>query len=828
MARSRSGLGRRTFLKSAVVTTLGAGLAWRFGGDLVLGQIPWEEHEDSLMLTDEAEGESPRLLGRGAMAGERESFAPVLAFNKAGVLWCACVGRRDGTNAEQVYAAPFADGKFGAEIQVSMSPTSRVHEPAITRWRDGVALVWAEQHRGRDWRLVLRTIDGGGALGEPVVLAEGGLHWRPAMASDAAGNVWVVWESAEKSGAPSRIKARVVFDTIDEGGKLGEVFAISESDAGDARRPAIAAAPDAGVWMAWDQLDHPGSINVYLARVESPANGSSMIRNLTPNSPAADVAPSLTIDHEGNPCVAWHSNRKGLLLVDWDIPRWFMLARFRDDNVEAPTNPPRDLHLDKTGQDQSVEFPRLFAAPGGGLLVTGRPSHNFCLQTYGAPGWSRRYRVPVDGWGGRGKRLEGVFDQAGDFWVIRRDLNAVVLHRIVGLGVVITPEFVVDPAAALRSPNDASIRIPNVVSNITRRPNAWEPLTEVEAVTEPLNFYYGDLHGHTWMSDGMGDVDEYFMIRRDYYEDDFAALTDHDTFVGKSLTASEFEFQKEIAQRFNADGKFATLFGQEYTTGRPPAGVGHKCVYATNIDVPLFDHALADYNSAKKLNAAARQWGCLVIPHHTGWTGTDWADADDDLQPLVEIVSNHGRFEFMGNRPIPHRGGMRGHFVQDALAMGRRIGIIGGSDNHGLIWHHKMARQRDSYRTGLACVLAPNLSRASVFEALRRRRCFGTTGIKPRLDFRVNGHVMGAEMAAPADGKVRIAAQVTAQHVIKWMTVVKNNAVWYEYGGEGYTSRFTIEDPEVGADGAFYYLRVEFEGEQMAWSSPIWVNSATA
>lgn len=818
MSQRRRGLDRRSFLKSSVVATVGVGLVWRFGGDLALGQIPWEEHEDSVMLTDEGD---PRLVGRGAMAGERESFAPVLAFNSAGVLWCACVGRRDGTDAEQVYAAPFADGKFGAEIQVSASPTARVHEPAITRWRDGVALVWAEQHSGRDWRLVLRAIDGGGALGELVVLAEGGLHWRPALATDAAGNVWVVWESAEKSGAPSRIKARVLFDTIDEGGKLGEVFSFPIPEDGEARRPAIAAALDAGVWMAWDEWLRPGGISITIARVVSPDGSDHRLFGLDDDHPAADVAPAIAVDLEGRPWVAWHSNRKGR--DEWDIPRWVHIACLGESGWLLPEHEPTDKNLEKTGQDQSIEFPRLYAAPGGSMVVTGRPSHNFSVQTFGEQGWSPRFRVPVDGWGGRGKRLEGAFDKAGDFWVIRRDLNAVVLHRIALIGAQGLGKLVEHPESGKFSQADYQPPSGRRVSNIARRPRAWEPLTELEAVAEPLNFYYGDLHGHTWMSDGMGDVDEYFMIRRDYYEDDFAALTDHDTFVGKSLTASEFEFQKEIAERFNADGKYATLFGQEYTTGRPPAGVGHKCVYATDINVPLFDHALADYNSSKKLNDAARQWGCLIIPHHTGWTGTDWADADDALQPLVEIVSNHGRFEYMGNRPIPHRGGLRGHFVQDALAMGRRIGIIGGSDNHGLIWHHKMARQRDSYRTGLACVLAPNLSRAAVFEALRQRRCFGTTGIKPRLDFRVNGHVMGAEIPAPVDGKVRIVANVTAQHVIKWMTVVKNNAVWYEYGGEGYTSKFTITDPELGAGGAFYYLRVEFEGEQMAWSSPIWV-----
>jgi len=69
-----------------------------------------------------------------------------------------------------------------------------------------------------------------------------------------------------------------------------------------------------------------------------------------------------------------------------------------------------------------------------------------------------------------------------------------------------------------------------------------------------------------------------------------------------------------------------------------------------------------------------------------------------------------------------------------------------------------------------------------------------------------------------------IRVEVKAQHDLKWLTLVKNNKDWYQYGGEAFRSRFTIRDEEIEPGESSYYLRVEFEGMEMAWSSPIWVN----
>ncbi|MEQ8819472.1 MAG: CehA/McbA family metallohydrolase [Sumerlaeia bacterium] len=790
-------MNRRHFFKA---TALGMGALWTFGGERALAQIPWEDEKESTPVADDE-----RLaLTRPEEVGEGlRSESPRLALADEGkvlLLWVTA-----DHVAETLWAGEFVDGAFGAGH--TLVRDEGVMHPALAYGEVfGALAVWA-QKAGERWALRGAF---GPDWGEAVEMDEGEaeLNWHPAVAV-AGERAFVAWE--RKVGGAFEIVGR----WIDGQGGLGKITPVSHGEGKDARRPAVAPDGEGGVWVAWDHAERQGGSGVRMRHLAADGGVGEELR--VTHHPAFNHAPALTLGANGDVWVAWHSNRRGE--DRWDIPRWIYVRCLRGGEFLDPAEPMRDKNLDKEGTDQSFEFARLAALPGGGVVITGRPSHNFCVQALGAAGWSPLYRLPQDGWGGRGQFLCAEADGEGGLWVVRRDLGANVLQRLTGLdgfdGVPrLMPSREADGAAA-------------ALANINHAPKRWDALEDLEGIGEPLLGYFGDVHGHTWMSDGVGDVDEYFRTRREYYEDDFCALTDHDTFVRNSILPSEFEYQKELTDHYHVDGRFVTLFGQEYTTGRVPIRIGHKCILSTRKDVPLMDHTNPDYRTTPQVNAALRERGGIWIPHHTGWLGTDWEEAEVDVQPLVEICSNHGRFEYMGNRPIPHRGGMRGGFVQDALAMGLRIGIIGGSDSHGLIWHHHMARRRDCHRTGLAVVLAPELTREAIFDAMKRRRTYGTTGNKPRLDFRIDDHVMGSEFETE-NGEVEILARVTSREDILWMTVVKDNKVWYEYGGGDFDQRFTIGDEIAPGEEHFYYLRVEFEGEHMAWSSPIWVKRTAA
>lgn len=774
---------------------------WHFGGSIALGQLPFEGKEDMPLVDDPDSGMA--LGGRRLLGGDdMRNGAPHLAHDGEGRLWAAWI-REDDAAGEQVHAVAYWGGQWREERQLTDSLGNRAAHPWVAAHKGRGAVVWAQQRDLETWDIMVHGL---GPEDRVLMPAEGGkgICWRPRAVFDRAGTLWIVFERKLPGG-----RFAIMYSRANQDGGFTSELAVSTSPAADCCRPAIATGADGSVWVSWDQADTPGSPDVYIRKISDPK--STPIR--VTQHPAADLASAIAVDDRNRVWVAWHSNRSGKDL--WDIPRWFMLRCYDGGRFHDPVGEPLGKDLTKQGTDQSFEFPQLYAAPGGGVLVTGRPSHNFCLQFYNADGWSRLYRLPEDGWGGRGQYLNAAFDTNGDLWVVRRDIGANVLHRITGV-----------PQAKGRPQTVESTEHRNAAPalvNIRRRVTpTWEPLKELDGIDTPLSHYFGDLHGHTWTSDGMGDVDEYYNIRRHYYEDDFASLTDHDTFVRRPVMPSEFELMKAMTQHLHEDGKFVTFFGQEYTTARYPTKVGHKCLYSLDQEIPLLDHLDADSNTTKKFYAQAKKHGGIVIPHHTGWTGSDWENWDPDLQMLCEIVSVHGAMEHMGNRPIPHRGGLRGHFIQDALARGLKFGLIGGSDCHGLIWHHGMSWKRDAYRGGLACVLAPELTRESLFAAMRARRTYATTGIKPRIDFRVNNRLMGEEITV-SEGKVQIVVDVKAQNDLKWITIIKDNQVWYEYGGEGYLSRVSVADDDVQPGTHWYYARIEFEGPEMAWTSPVWV-----
>jgi len=324
------------------------------------------------------------------------------------------------------------------------------------------------------------------------------------------------------------------------------------------------------------------------------------------------------------------------------------------------------------------------------------------------------------------------------------------------------------------------------------------------------------------MSDGMSSIDEFWTRMRDVCDWDFAALTDHEDFVANQICPAEWEELKYIANRYNKAGEFVSIHGYEWTTARPPAGFGHKNVYFAQESPPLFGKEEEASKTAQGLYERMRPLKALAFPHHIAWTGADWENFDPEIESCYEIVSNHGVFEYLGNKPIKHRGGRVGEFIQDGLAKDFRFGIVGGTDSHGLIWHHKAGYKRDPWKAGSTAVYAKDLSRESVMDALRNRRCYATTGVRILVDFQADEHMMGEEYETSEFPKLKIRVEGSAP--IYYVTLVRNNRDIYFNGGDSTLCKFTYKDDMIEPGVYCYYVRVQQRDDNMAWSSPIWVN----
>jgi hypothetical protein len=135
----------------------------------------------------------------------------------------------------------------------------------------------------------------------------------------------------------------------------------------------------------------------------------------------------------------------------------------------------------------------------------------------------------------------------------------------------------------------------------------------------------------------------------------------------------------------------------------------------------------------------------MLIPHIGGRYADIVGFHDPALEPVVEIYSDWGRFEWL---------------LEDALKQGYKVGVVANSDGHkgrpGA--SHPGASTFGAYG-GLTCVLAESLTREAVFDAMKARRCYAVTAAQRiHVELSVNGLPMGA--GGRADGPVKLVGRV--------------------------------------------------------------------
>ena len=337
------------------------------------------------------------------------------------------------------------------------------------------------------------------------------------------------------------------------------------------------------------------------------------------------------------------------------------------------------------------------------------------------------------------------------------------------------------------------------------------------------HIYFGDIHGQVYESIGTGTTEEYYQWGRDVERLDFCATANH--YGGRyDATPDIWDRVVHTGNRYYQPGEFVTFVSFEWGGSR----VGHRNVYYRGSKGDLFPGFVEESNSLEKLWKLLEGKDALTIPHHPKYCGrTDWKLRNNEMQRLVEICSMWG---------ISESGGI--HSVQYALSRGHRLGFIGGTDTHfGQPGHGSYGVNEGR---GLAAVYAGKLTREAIFDALRDRHCYATTGDRILLSFKVNDVRMGKEVKISSlskdanDRPRRVAVKAEGTALIKKIEVVRNNEVVYTHKKRDLSAEFQWEDNVPLAQIAlsptymgdvpfvFYYCRLTQENGQMAWSSPVW------
>ncbi len=293
--------------------------------------------------------------------------------------------------------------------------------------------------------------------------------------------------------------------------------------------------------------------------------------------------------------------------------------------------------------------------------------------------------------------------------------------------------------------------------------------------------YFGDLHNHCAVGYAKGSLERAFEIAREHL--DFFAFTGHAHWPdmptmpedkhmkwvnGFEVHDRNWDVVQDLTARAYEPGRFVTFLGYEWHSSE----YGDYCAL-----YPGDSGELVFGDTVEELAANVVSCGGILIPHHAayarGWRGIDWEHFPADACPVVETFSEHGCcMTDRGLHPmIRHSNGGRTTegTVERALATGLRFGLVAGTDDH--------FGYPGAYGEGLCAVWAAEATREAIWEALKARRTYAVTGDRIRLDFELNGALMGEE--TPGSRERNLRARVEAMDEIAEVAVLRNGRVMH-------------------------------------------------
>jgi hypothetical protein len=268
---------------------------------------------------------------------------------------------------------------------------------------------------------------------------------------------------------------------------------------------------------------------------------------------------------------------------------------------------------------------------------------------------------------------------------------------------------------------------------------------------------WGDTQAQTASTVGIGTPDEYFAYARDLAAIDFTTHQGND-FI---LSDADLEEVRLAAKKYNEPGRFASFFGWEWSG--PTGTGGDRNVMFLDDEGPIYRSSHWQLSSeeiangaaetecvhARDLQARMRQYMAetgrkVIMVPHIGGRRSDFEAQDPELEPLFEICSNHGVFEWR---------------LHEFLAAGVRVGVVGASDDHtcrpGLAYP---STPEMTVLGGLGAVSCRELSRRGIYNGMMARHCYGTTGARMYLQVAAAESSMGD--VAAARGPTRITGVV--------------------------------------------------------------------
>ncbi len=322
--------------------------------------------------------------------------------------------------------------------------------------------------------------------------------------------------------------------------------------------------------------------------------------------------------------------------------------------------------------------------------------------------------------------------------------------------------------------------------------------------------FFGQIHGHSEVSDGTFSMEDYFKYGKETGLLDFCALSDHDWEIVEHPRNKDFHgLQKlcEIVEKYNSND-YATLLGYEWMDKGTHVNVYFSDVknYEIKVGSVCFVNEKSDYDTLEKFLKSFENEDSskvLLIPHLSH--GYDWT-ADSNKIAAVEIASCWGQSELCSpaNSEIREKGAFA------LLKQGKKFAFVGGGDNHHGSPGQLNSLSRYSIQNcleGLCGIYANSLDRKSVFNAIKNGKCYAVYGVRVILDVQQK----------LSENFYEVSGRVACEKNIRCVELVSEDNIEV-FTIEAQYAYFELKIKRTFKDNEFYYLRVKDENNiTVAW-----------
>lgn len=341
--------------------------------------------------------------------------------------------------------------------------------------------------------------------------------------------------------------------------------------------------------------------------------------------------------------------------------------------------------------------------------------------------------------------------------------------------------------------------------------------------------YYGNLHSHTSLSDGVQTPAQAYDFARFTAPTplDFLAVTEHNH-SGAGMSLPNYAVGAAEAATRNVDGQFVAIYGQEW--GIIASG-GHANLFEAPV---LFGWEPGNYNQFVAegdytgLYTAFRANPPALYPPVVEWCHPSGSDFNSyaltaDSKAVVSLMAMVSGPAFSTSTTESDVGSSTGNEVlfNDALRKGHRVSPTADQDNHNATW--------GASTQGRTAVLASGRTKSQILQAMAARRAYATQDHNLDIQFSADGHAMGE--AWTSGSGIRIAMHVSDPDVGSGVSQID-----LLRGVTGVSSAVVVASNVNSRDFAWrelqtfpagtevhYYLRIRTLDNLTAWTGPVYV-----